>query len=57
VKKIILESGLSPMAKVLLGGEAGKTASLQEISTTGKIANLYNALILAESVSSGKIKI
>ena len=57
VKKIILESGLSPMAKVLLGGKAGKTASLQEISTTGKIANLYNALILAESVSSGKIKI
>ncbi len=57
VKKIILESGLAPITKVMLGGDTGKTASLKEISTSGKIANAYNALIMAEGVASGKIKI
>ncbi len=57
VKKIILQSGLPIKAKTVLGGEAGKTATLDEISTSGKIANAYNALIMAESVSAGKIKL
>ena len=57
VKKIILESGLAPMTKVILGGDTAKIASLKEISTSGKIVNAYNALIMAEGVASGKIKI
>lgn len=57
IKKVILESGLAPTTKVMVGGASGKTATLQEISTTGKIANAYNALIMAEAVTSGKIKI
>ena len=44
VKKIIMDSGLSlPIAVVV--GEEEKT--LDQISKSGKIANLYNALILA----------
>lgn len=57
VKKIILESGLAPVTKVILDGDTGKTASLKEVSTSGKIANAYNALIMAKGVASGKIKI
>lgn len=57
VKKIILESGLAPITKVILGGDTAKTTSLKEISTSGKIVNAYNALIMAKGVASGKIKI
>lgn len=57
VKRIIMESGLSIKAKVILGGEQGNSATLADISTSGKIANAYNALIMAGRVSAGKIKI
>ena len=57
VKHIIMESGLSPKAKVILGGDNSKVAKLDEISTSGKIANAYNALIMADGVSKGKIKL
>ncbi len=57
VKKIIMKSGLPIKAKVILGGEAEKTATLDEISTSGRIANAYNALIMAQRVSAGKIKL
>ncbi len=55
VKKIILQSGLSPKAEVILGGDTAKTASLNEISTSGRIVNAYNALIMAAAVDSGKM--
>lgn len=57
VKKIIMKSGLPIKAKVILGGEAGKAAILDDISTSGRIVNAYNALIMAESVSAGKLKL
>ncbi len=57
VKKIIMKSGLPIKPKVVLGGETGKTATLDEISTSGKIVNAYNALIMAKGVSTGKIKL
>ena len=57
VKKIIMQSGLPIKAKVILGGKAGKTATLEEVSTSGKIVNAYNALIMAEGVSTGKIQL
>ncbi len=57
VKKIILKSGLPVKTKVALGGDAAKVASLDEISTSGRIVNAYNALIMAQSVSSGKIQL
>lgn len=57
VKQILMESGLAPRAKVILDGDTAKTATLDKISTSGKIVNAYNALIMADNVSSGKIKI
>jgi subtilisin family serine protease len=57
VKKIIMKSGLPIKAKVILGGNAAKVSTLEEISTSGKIVNAYNALIMAQSVSAGKIQL
>lgn len=54
VKQIILQSGVAPQIKVLVGGSEGEEKSLSEISKTGKIANLYNAIILADQVSKGR---
>ncbi|MGB3144637.1 MAG: S8 family peptidase [Maribacter sp.] len=55
VKQIILRSGLPIKAKVILGGDNAKSASLSEISTSGKIANAYNALIMASKVANGQL--
>lgn len=57
VKKIILQSGLPIKTKVVLGKNTGKSASLDEISTSGKIANAYNALVMASKVVAGQIKL
>ena len=57
VKKIILASGLPIKAKVILGGDPSKSASLNEISTSGKIANAYNALIMASQVANGQLQL
>ena len=54
VKKIILESGLGTKATVVLGGNPSKTGTLKEISTTGKIVNAYNALLMARTMARGK---
>lgn len=53
VKQIILKSGISPNLKVQVGGPEGEEKSFSEVSTSGRIANLYNALILASQVSNG----
>jgi len=57
VKKIILQSGLPIKTKVVLGKNTGKSASLDEISISGKIANAYNALVMASKVAAGQIKL
>ncbi len=54
VKKIILESGLSTKATVILGGDASKNKTLDKISTSGKIVNAYNAMIMARTMATGK---
>lgn len=51
VKQVILESGLSIDVPIVVGGAEGKEVSLSDISKTGKIANLYNALIRAAEIS------
>ncbi|MGB5667027.1 MAG: S8 family peptidase [Maribacter sp.] len=53
VKKIILESGLSPKATVILGGDASNNGTLDKISSSGKIVNAYNALIMAGTMAAG----
>jgi subtilisin family serine protease len=55
VKQIIMNSGISPQVKVMVGGPEGTEKTLTEISKSGKIANLYNAIILADQVSRGEV--
>jgi subtilisin family serine protease len=57
VKQIILESGISPTLKVQVGGLEGEEKSFSEISKSGKIANMYNALILASQVANGNVSL
>src|SRR5690606_7790946 len=51
VKNIIMDSGLSTSATVVIGGDPSNTEKFSELSTSGHMANLYNALILADKVS------
>jgi hypothetical protein len=46
-----MDSGLSSKTPVVLGGEASNTDNFTNISKSGKMVNLYNALILAEKIS------
>lgn len=55
VKKIILQSGLPIKSKVVLGSAGNKSDTLDQISTSGKIANAYNALVLASKVAAGQV--
>jgi subtilisin family serine protease len=57
VKKIIMDSGLTTKTKVVVGGDASKAIDFKDISKSGKMANAYNALIMADAVSKGKIKL
>lgn len=51
VKKIILDSGLLLTTKVAVGGDASNIKPFNELSKSQKIANAYNALLLAEQRS------
>ena len=51
VKRIILDSGLSVPVQVRVGEQE---LSLTELCVSGKIANLYTALLLADQVAAGK---
>ncbi len=53
IKQIIMDSGLTLKTPVVLGEGGSVTRPFAEASKSGKIANLYNALILAEKVSKG----
>ncbi|WP_299393782.1 S8 family peptidase [uncultured Gelidibacter sp.] len=51
VKKIILDSGLALTTKVIVGGDPSNVKPFSALSKSQKIANAYNALILAEQVA------
>jgi len=51
VKTVILESGLTIDTDVIVGGDAENVQPFSEISVTGRMVNLYNALILASKMS------
>ena len=51
VKEVITRSGLSTNATVIIGGDPSNTAKFSELSGSGKMANLYNALILADQIA------
>jgi len=50
VKEVIMNSGLTTNATVQVG-EENTNKKFSELSTSGKMVNLYNALILADKVS------
>ncbi|MAX71379.1 MAG: peptidase S8 [Flavobacteriaceae bacterium] len=50
VKQVILESGLPLTTKVVVGGDASDVRPFSDLSTSGKIVNAFNALILASKI-------
>src|SRR5699024_1636000 len=50
VKQVIMDSGLTTDIEVVLGGDANNKKPFNEASKSGKIANLYNALIMASKL-------
>ncbi|MDX1762017.1 MAG: S8 family serine peptidase, partial [Christiangramia sp.] len=54
VKQVIMDSGLTTNATVIVGGDTNNTKKFQTLSSSGKMANLYNALILADQISKNK---
>lgn len=51
VKQILMDSGLSSTATVILGGDQSNQDKFGNISASGKMVNLYNALIMADKMS------
>lgn len=51
VKQILMNSGLSSNSAVILGGDASNQSKFNTISKSGKMVNLYNALIMADKMS------
>ncbi len=51
VKQIILDSGLAIPAKVVVGGKAEDVRPFGDLSKSGKMANAYNALVMAAQLS------
>ncbi|MBT8245458.1 MAG: S8 family serine peptidase [Winogradskyella sp.] len=50
VKGVILNSGLELNTKVVVGGDAKDVRPFAELSKSGRIANAYNALIMASKL-------
>ena len=51
-KQILMDSGLSINTQVVLGGESSNTESFSNISKSGKMVNMYNALIMADKMAN-----
>ena len=51
VKQVILDSGLAIKTKVIVGGNSEDVKPFADLSKSSKMANAYNALILAEQMS------
>lgn len=54
MKQIILDSGTSYNVEVIVPGTKGKKILFSELSKSGKVLNVYNAMKLAEKVSKNK---
>ncbi len=50
VKQVVLDSGLKLNTKVVVGGDAGDVRDFSALSKSGRIANAYNALIMASKM-------
>lgn len=54
VKQVLMDSGLTASANVILGGESSNQDKFGNVSRSGKMVNLYNALILADKMNRKK---
>ncbi|WP_343622829.1 S8 family peptidase [Flavobacterium lindanitolerans] len=54
VKHILMDSGIPTNIDVVLNGEKANKRSFSKISTSGKMVNAYNALIMAEKMAKTK---
>ncbi len=52
VKQILMNSGLPTNAEVILGGDPSNKKRFGDISKSGKMVNLYNALIMADQMAN-----
>ncbi|MBP0902914.1 S8 family peptidase [Mariniflexile gromovii] len=52
VKQIIMDSGLAIKTKVVVGGDTSNVKPFADIVKSGKIANAYNALIMAAQMAN-----
>jgi subtilisin family serine protease len=51
VKQILKDSGLPIKTRVIVGGDPSNVKAFEELSTSGKIVNAYNALIMASKMA------
>ena len=51
VKQIIMDSGLPVKTKVVVGGDAEDVRPFGDLTSSGKMVNAYNALIMASQIS------
>ena len=54
VKQIMMDSGIAIDNEVIVSGDKSDKRNFKNISTSGKIVNLYNALIMADRMVSEK---
>lgn len=50
VKQVLMDSGISTKTPVVLGGDPSNTNTLPNVSVSGKMVNMYNALIMASKM-------
>ena len=50
VKQVLMDSGLPVKTDVVLGGDPSKKDRFKNISTSGKMVNMYNAFIMASKM-------
>ena len=55
IKSIIMQSGLRSKASVIVAGDETKATTFNKISKSGKMVNAYNALIMADNITKGKM--
>lgn len=51
VKQILMESGLSSNSPVILGGDSSNTQNFGDISKSGKMVNMFNAILMADKMN------
>jgi len=51
VKQVLMNSGLSSNTPVILGGEPSNQDNFKNVSKSGKMVNMYNALIMASKTA------